>query len=324
MARRLDDATQLIARRHAEDRRREPALPDLGDAQLRGGLELSLALPGAHGVLALDNGRPCGLLCGVPELRDPADSAAPFYSPRSVRVPYGAQAVDATAGDALYRALYAALAAGWAREGWLAHYIQLPAGDVAALATWHALGFGLDMGLAVRDTRPLAAPRPAADVQIRRATAADSPVIWVLERELARHEAAAPVFMPVVPASEPTARAELDMSLADPTTICWLAERAGQPLGSLTCVPPPPHIAPLLTPDGTLNIAVCAVMPAERGAGVGTALLAHALTHARAAGYDWLRLTWMTANPLSSRFWSGHGFRPIMYRLVRRVDERAG
>jgi ribosomal protein S18 acetylase RimI-like enzyme len=249
---------------------------------------------------------------------------APFYSPRSVRVPYGAQAVDATAGDALYRALYGALAADWAREGWLAHYIQLPARAVAALATWHALGFGLDMGLALRDTRPLAASRSIAETQIRRAGAADSHVIWELERELARHEASAPVFMPIVPASEPAARAELNASLADPATLCWLAERAGEPLGSLTCVPPPPHIAPALTPPGTLNIAVCAVVPAARGMGVGTALLEHALSHARAAGYDWLRLTWMTANPLSSRFWSGHGFRPIMYRLVRRVDERAG
>ena len=93
-ANRLDDAMRLIARRHAEDRRREPALPDLADAQLRGGLELSLALPGAHGVVALDNGRPRGVLCGVPSARDPTDSVAPFFSPRSVRVPYAAQAVD--------------------------------------------------------------------------------------------------------------------------------------------------------------------------------------------------------------------------------------
>jgi GNAT superfamily N-acetyltransferase len=321
-ARWLDDATRLLAQRHTADRRRESALPALSNADLRRELERSLALPGAHGVVALDNGRPRGVLCGVPVLLDPTDSIAPFYAQRSARVLYGAHAVEPAAGDALYRALYAALAEDWVRAGRLAHYIQLPARDGVALDTWHALGFGHDMGLALRDTTPLGAVTPA-DVQLRRATTADSPVIWEIERALARHEAAAPVFMPLVPAAEPAARAELDTLLADPTMLCWLAERAGQPLGSLTCVPPPPHISPLLTPARTLNIAVCAVMPAARGVGVGTALLAHAIEWARANGYDWLRLTWMTANPLSSRFWSGHGFRPIMYRLVRRVDERA-
>ena len=299
------DAARLLDARHRADRARELALPTAPPGQLQLELEAALGDPRTLGVAAVRDGRLVGYLLGTSMLLPATDPLAAFFAPRSARVPYIGHAVEASDADLLYRALYAALAADWTQRGIFAHYVQLPAADAGALTTWHALGFGLDMGLALRDTRPLTRASAIDNtIHIRRAGTPDSAAVWELERALARHEAGAPVFFPALPEAEPVARAELELQLANPATHCWLAEhrRDGRALGMLTCVPPPRHLPPLLTPARTVNIASCAVDPAARGLGVGTALLAHTLTWARDAGHDWLRLTWMTANPLSSRF----------------------
>jgi len=46
------------------------------------------------------------------------------------------------------------------------------------------------------------------------------------------------------------------------------------------------------------------------------------LAWAREAGYRRCLVDFTAANRVSARFWLGHGFRPIAYRLCHRLDER--
>ncbi|GAC1448366.1 MAG: hypothetical protein PVSMB4_05350 [Ktedonobacterales bacterium] len=320
----LAGAAEILARRHLRDRQREPALParfeEPANAQVM--IAEALAAPGTSGMVALHGDRMLGYLLGTPTLLPPTSALAPFFRPRSMRVSYAGSAAAASDAYAVARALYAALAPHWLAAGCFAHYVQVPATDPETLAAWVSLGFGQDMGLAIRETRPLDAADPGTDVAVRRAGAADLEVLLLLARELARYESTAPVYFPYLPETEGDTRALYERRLQDPAMVCWLAERAGHVVGMMSFVPPPPHLPAIVTPERTVNLAEASLLPEERGRGVGTALLRHALTWAHDVGYAYCRLSWMTANLLSSRFWLGHGFRPVMYRLSRQVDER--
>jgi ribosomal protein S18 acetylase RimI-like enzyme len=54
--------------------------------------------------------------------------------------------------------------------------------------------------------------------------------------------------------------------------------------------------------------------------GIGRALTNHGLTYAFEKGYRNCLTDWRSTNLLSSRFWPSQGFRPVAYRLIRRID----
>jgi GNAT superfamily N-acetyltransferase len=84
----------------------------------------------------------------------------------------------------------------------------------------------------------------------------------------------------------------------------------------------PPIGTPLYVPDGAVYIGATAVVPTERGGGVGAALVDAALDWARDHGHRAACLHFAPANRLSSSFWPGVGFVPVMAHLRRRLDER--
>jgi ribosomal protein S18 acetylase RimI-like enzyme len=208
--------------------------------------------------------------------------------------------------------------------GLTAHHIQIPAGDAAALDALSTVGFGRDMGWGLRDLRPVLSSPDPDDLTIRRATVDDSDVVFNLDAALVRHESRSPVFMPYpTAAAEQEWRRDIRFALSDPALYYWLAELDGQPVGLMNVNPPPLHISPLLTPEGMINIFAASVVPEQRGQGIGGALLRHAIETARHDGKQWCRLSWMTANLYSYRFWSRYGFTPVAWRLSRVVDDRA-
>jgi hypothetical protein len=46
------------------------------------------------------------------------------------------------------------------------------------------------------------------------------------------------------------------------------------------------------------------------------------LAQAARAGFRYCETDWRSANLLASRFWPRQGFRPVAYRLARRIDPR--
>jgi GNAT superfamily N-acetyltransferase len=77
-----------------------------------------------------------------------------------------------------------------------------------------------------------------------------------------------------------------------------------------------------VTPDSAVYLYEGITEPAERGGGVGAALLDRSLAWARERGADHCTLHYATANPTGRPFWLKHGFRPLEHDWVRQVDER--
>lgn len=79
---------------------------------------------------------------------------------------------------------------------------------------------------------------------------------------------------------------------------------------------------PLLVPEKAVTVSVLSTQPEARRQGIQAALTRHGLAQARAAGYAWCETDWRSANRAVARMLPRLGFRPIAYRLVRRIDAR--
>jgi GNAT superfamily N-acetyltransferase len=322
----LDAAAALLAARHRRDRRRARALPARFEepAAARPLLEEALAEKNAIGAAALRGGRLVGFLLGAPAPVDPTHFFSVFQRPRAGAIPVFGHATVPGEAREVYAALYAVLAARWLASGLDAHYVHIPAGDRAALASWFALGFGHDDTLAVRDMAPVA-PLPATmlPVTVRRATTAD--VVVLADQAVAVLEwlTAPPTCLP-----PPPDRAKADLQamiaalLADPALAQWVALRGSEVVGSQLFDASTPYLADLVAPERAIYLLGAYTTPAARGQGVGRALLAESLQWAREAGHAWCALSYIPANPAGSGFWEQHGFQPLVYRLCRQLDER--
>jgi predicted N-acetyltransferase YhbS len=103
-------------------------------------------------------------------------------------------------------------------------------------------------------------------------------------------------------------------TLGDDDVTYVVAERDGTAVGHVTLYPDPA--------DGeALHLASTAVVPAERGSGVGRALTAFALAHAAELGYARLRTNWRVTNLVASRYWPARGFELTHIRLFRRLPD---
>lgn len=64
------------------------------------------------------------------------------------------------------------------------------------------------------------------------------------------------------------------------------------------------------------------VEPDARSLGVGSALLNTALEWGRSSDYNVCVVDFESANIEATRFWQGEGFRPVIYSLSRRLEDR--
>jgi N-acetylglutamate synthase-like GNAT family acetyltransferase len=92
----------------------------------------------------------------------------------------------------------------------------------------------------------------------------------------------------------------------------FVAERDGRAVGHVTLYPDP-------TDTEALHLASTAVVPEERGSGIGLLLTTHALAYAAEQGYPRLRTNWRVTNLVASRYWPARGFELARIRLVRSV-----
>lgn len=320
----VDAAAALLAARHRADRSRTPDLSPSYESETaaRATVEQALAAPFARGVAATQGGTLTGFLIGSIALPPPTSWFSGFLPPRSGQIGYGSQAASGDDAGEVYRAMYAALAPSWLERGCFAHFVEVNAEDTVALDAWFSLGFGQVMTLAVRDTSPVAesAERPPAGVEIHQAGAEDIDVVMQLNDELMRHHNASPIFLPYLTETEASAREHQAELLADPANAHWIAYHDGRPAGMQTFQPP--TFAEMARPDRSIYLFQGVTTADGRGAGVGTALLRRSMEWAREAGHERCVLHFFSANIPGARFWLGSGFRPLTYRLVRRVDER--
>lgn len=314
----LPDAGALLAERHRQERLVFPALPERFEdaAAARVAVEALWNKEFTSGVAAVIDGRMVAYLIG-----------SQLFSQQWGRCAWIRLAGCAVAPDQsleILRDMYAAIAARWVAQGCFFHFAVMPTANPALLHTWHSLSFGIEQveGL-LSLTEPLPPPsRNYPDISIRIAESGDREIIAGMYSIIRRHLAGPPVWGISLPETEAEVRQGFAELLDEPGAITWLAFRKGEAVGLHTQIPLPPADDDLLIPDRCNELQVGATVLSALGQGVGSTLMQAALAHIREQGVTACQTDWRSANLQADRFWRSRGFRPVAYRLVRRIDSR--
>jgi GNAT superfamily N-acetyltransferase len=216
-------------------------------------------------------------------------------------------------------------AAGFAprTRGALLHKILCPAYDNAMLDAWFHLGFGLEQAYAVAPLREIDAREGGVrGLTIRRAAEGDEEILASLSPLIATMQAEAPVWAGAPASYLEQLRQGFSGLATDKEALVFIAFLEGKAVGYQAWFPVEQRPVDGES-EGGIELSVSATLPEERGKGIGLALTARARDAALAAGYSTCFADWRSANPLSSTFWTARGFRPFLYRLVRRLDPQA-
>jgi GNAT superfamily N-acetyltransferase len=321
----LDGAAALLAERQRAERLLIHALPqqyeqvDVARSLIEQTLSPADPRLAPAGVAALRDRRLAGYLLGTRLLIAPGTFRSLFYETRSVNIGLAGCAVDPAEGGETLRALYAALAPRWLADGCFAHYVEAPSADPRLVEAWFSLGFGQNQVHGLRDTGPVADARTPAGLEIHQAGAEDLGEIVPLVVALNKYHAQPPMFQVYFSDTDADARLDHERLLADPINSHFLAYRDGRTVGLQVYTAPTPGLHTL---DKSIYLRQGYSEAEARGGGVGSAMLGRGMAWAREQGYEHCSVSWLSNNLLGARFWQARGFRPIGYRLLRRVDER--
>jgi GNAT superfamily N-acetyltransferase len=314
----LPEAGALFALRHQRLRATHPELPVAFEAPdaARPVVEAAWKREQADGVAAVRDGRLLGYLIG----RLVID---PLWG-RTAWVRFAGCALAPDQDPEIVRDLYAALGEKWVAWGCFAHFALMPAADPALLDRWFALSFGIEQVHAIADLEaPNLSPRPdPPGVTIRPATPEDRGHLEELSDVIWRHLVGPPVWGIHLPERDPGERVEWGDLVEDPKMRLWLAFCDGRLAGVQGYDwEEADRLDPLL-PERCAGHAVAGTREWARGRGIARALWRHAAAHARSAGWRYCKTDWRSTNLTASRVWPRLGFRPVAYRLVRRIDPR--
>lgn len=314
----LPAAGALLAQRHRGDRLVLPELPARFEdpAIAAAAIQACLEREHASGLAAMDGERLLGYLIG--------DLVIDPVWGRSAWVRLAGCALAPGQSPELARDLYAALAENWVAYGCFTHIALLPVSNPALLQAWYALSFGIEQvyGLATLSRLDLGYAPPPLGVEIRRAGPDDRQALASMYDLIWRINVSAPVWGLHLPESDLELQEAYGDLVDDPQATVWLAFQDGEPAGFQVYFPGEPAADALLISADCTVLEVAGTRPHLRGRGIGAALTRMGLAQAQAAGYRLCLADWRSANLLASRFWPAQGFRPVAYRLVRRVDPR--
>jgi GNAT superfamily N-acetyltransferase len=295
----LGAAADLLRRRHERHRSAEPLLAE-ADAQAV--IREALGRDGAAGLAAVRDGTVAGYLIGRPA----QDQVWPAHA-------FVDKAGHAADDPEVVRDLYQALAGQWAEAGIDMHLARVPATG-EDLDPWYRLGFAQMQVDAIRQPGGRTVPPPDG-ITIRRGGPDDIEAIVETQSTLIwEHQRGTPVFTGIaVPGREQMRGA---WSEWEPDDVLFVAERDGTMVGHSLFYP---AAAELGIPKRSVRLASSAVVPQERGTGVGLALAQRGMAWAAEAGYAAVTTDWRVTNLLASRFWPARGFRPTFVRMMRLI-----
>jgi ribosomal protein S18 acetylase RimI-like enzyme len=296
----LAPAAEALAGRHGQHRQ---ALPLVAAGDARPFLESFWRTPGSSGAAAVRDGRVAAFAV--------AEVAESALFGRSAWIGHAGHAAD---DGELLREVYAAAAEGWAAAGAERHYVLVPA-FAAALEPWYRLGFA---HMHVEALRPVTIERqpPPEGVALRLGTRADLEVGEEIDFEIYRLQARSPSFSRLPLDRDARRREWLEIDLREEGLCYLVAEERGRIVGHTIIYRPEPVLG---VPADAAYLASTAVLEAERGRGIGAALLGEVMRRAAEAGYGSLFTNWRMTNLSASRFWPSQGFVPIYYRLHRAI-----
>ena len=308
----LEDASTLLAARHARHRAIEPLLdPRYEDpAEALPKLEHLWRDEGMSGSAALRGGRLVGYVIGCPQ--------APEEWGPNVWVELPGHAVE-DAEDA--RDLYGHAAARWVEEGNRQHYALLPP-DPELVDAWFRVGFGQQQAHGYREVPRGVEVQLPAGCEIRRPEESMVDDLIALDFALPRHQAASPVFSPRSLPTEEASRREWHRTISNDDEEVLLGFRDGQPVACWAYVDAAEsrHFHTLGRPDRrSCYLTFAVTLPESRGTGLGVALTDAGFAWAAAEGYEAMVTDWRVTNLLASRFWPRRGFRASVLRLHRAI-----
>jgi GNAT superfamily N-acetyltransferase len=224
----------------------------------------------------------------------------------------------------LVRDLYAVLGEQWLGYGCFTHFAMIPVSDPVLVQMWFALSFGIEQVHALADLSALdlSDMKPPEGIEIRRAGPGDREALASLSGLIAQVQSRAPVWAARMPEIMAEQRGDWADLAEDPAWTVWLACENGKPVACQGFVGVEPQDDGLFMPALCVELAVAGTRERTRGRGIGRALTRRGMAHAHANGFRYCETDWRSANLFSSRFWPHRGFKPVVYRLVRRIDRR--
>jgi GNAT superfamily N-acetyltransferase len=274
-------------------------------------------------VAAFDEaGAMVGYLAGQRQLFAPAAFASVYAEPRSVAVPiHGHAASEDRDAVAVYTTMYAELAEAWVRDGLFVHTVGVPAGLPDVYEAWAELGFGRKSHCAMRSVSVRGAGVMPDGVRLRRLSSSDDDVMGEFHRRLSRFQTGSPMFWPYLPETDAAVSRVRRELLEHGDAACFVAEAGTRHLGMLLFTRPV-FLTPLLAPESGLYLWEAFLDPQLRGAGLGEAMLEHAMEWMSEQGIRWCALHYVAGNPQGGPFWRRQGFRVVEYTLRRSIDPR--
>jgi GNAT superfamily N-acetyltransferase len=314
----LAQAAELLAWRHRRDRQSIPELPLRFEDSLTTAKAIEAALQRTHarGFAALHDGRLAAYLIG--------DMLIDNLWGRSGWVRTAGWAYDPDMGIEAVRDLYAALGAHWVDYGIFFHFALVPVSDPALIHAWFSLSFGIEQIHALVDLAAIDPDSPTIPpgIDIRKAGPEDRGRLAEMSDVIWKTQVKSPVWgvmMPETIRENEEGWAEL---VDEADTAVWLAFVEGKSVAVQGYWPAEQADDNLLIPENCVRMSAAGTREGARGKGISTVLTKHGLAQARAAGYRFCETDWRSTNLLTSRFWPRLGFRPAVYRLVRRIDAR--
>jgi predicted N-acetyltransferase YhbS len=195
--------------------------------------------------------------------------------------------------------------------GWPPLHFAIAKPTPEALDPWYRLGFAQMHAYGVR---PSGGERESvAGVTVRRGGPADLEDAIRIDALIYEAQAAPPSYSSYEVDDAEHRQAWVETLEGDDVAY-FVAERGGRVVGHAT-------VYPDVEDSEAMHLASTAVLPEERGAGIGRVLTSWALAHAAERGYPRLRTNWRVTNLGASRYWPARGFELSHIRLVRRVPD---
>lgn len=312
----IDEAASLLAIRHMYERNsNHPELPSKFEAveYAKKAIEVLFNDKNNFGIAAMSNSKLIGYMIGSIHTDKNRE--------RHTWIKYAGTAIAKNASVELYRELYAEFAKKMVEHGSFNHYVMVPSGNKLALDAWLHLGFAYEQVHGIRDLS-ISVDKVNEDVQIRIANKEDDKKIRQLATVIMEHQAKSPVFAPGFIEEREDYQEGYAELIDDETATLWLAIVQDEIVGFQVFDRALTSDENLLTPESCISLVVGATIETSRGKGVSTTLLHHGLKFAKEEGYKFCETDWRITNLESSRFWSKNGFKPIAYRLTRKIDPR--
>ncbi|MES9683606.1 GNAT family N-acetyltransferase [Gottfriedia acidiceleris] len=311
----LDEAASLLAIRHMYDRSINPELPSKFEeaTYAKKAIEALFNEKDRFGIAAVNDSELVGYIIGAIQTDKNRE--------RHTWIKYAGMAIAESENEELYRELYAEFAKKMVELRSFNHYVMVPSGNKSTLDAWLHLGFAYEQVHGIRDLS-VSSDKVFEDIQIRLATSEDEKRIRELATVIMEHQAKSPVFAPGFIEERDDYQEGYAEIINDEAATLWLALHRNEIVGFQVFESAAASDENLLTPETCISLVVGATVESSRGIGVSKALLRHGLTVADKEGYKLCETDWRITNLESSRFWPKNGFKPIAYRLVRKIDPR--